>query len=87
MTSPATRFSGYQNWTMQDERIFLSGLGTWRPQPNPVEIRPSRAELLEGYLSGLDKRSAWGELDPEVLRRLAESELAKEMTLPDDQQS
>lgn len=66
-------------WQMSDELRFLRGLGTWRRRESVVD----RAQVLHGYLDGLNLRKRWTGLECEALeceaRLLLEKVQAKPM--------
>jgi len=77
-----SHFNGNPGWSLGDELSFIASLGRARSEIcealSGPKARMSRAELLEGYLVGLDRRRVWAGLDEHALRVAATMALAEE---------
>jgi hypothetical protein len=68
-------------WTTTDEVDYVKGLGQHCLGPQSPERReqPTRFELLASYLRSMERRSAWGDVDPDQVRAVVERELGEEL--------
>jgi hypothetical protein len=68
-----------RSWTTMAECEFLEKVGGFSaPESRGGDsYHVHRVKCLEGYLKGLDKRTDWGKIDKEKVRRKAEVELNK----------
>jgi hypothetical protein len=68
----AHSYSSTTTWRTADELTFLDQIGEHRE--NRYTLRASdKIQLLRSYLKGFELRRVWRNLEPEVIRRRAES--------------
>ena len=66
-----------QAWTTNHEKKFIEQMGSAK-NGFPEKSKAEKLAMLVKYIDSLDKRSEWGEIDKNTIRKYARAKLRRD---------